>query len=91
MIIFTLSFFQKLNDFVFQLDKVVISFGSSSKATTKHAGSGTTKHNGGSTDAALQTLVDKMWGDDQDRPSATQVTMNWGEHISGKTGTKGAK
>ncbi|KAF1748883.1 hypothetical protein GCK72_025350 [Caenorhabditis remanei] len=72
------------------LDKVVVSFGESTKATTKHAGSATTKHNGGTTDAALQTLVDKMWSEDQDRPSAAQVTMNWGEKISGKTGTKQA-
>ncbi|ULT84107.1 hypothetical protein L3Y34_013026 [Caenorhabditis briggsae] len=69
------------------LDKVVISFGESNKATTKHTGSATTKHNG-ATDAALQTLVDKMWAEDQDRPTAAQVTMNWGAHISGKSGSK---
>lgn len=71
------------------LDKVVISFGASNKATTKHSGSATTRHNG-ATDAALQTLVDKMWAEDQDRPTAAQVTMNWGAKISGKTGTKQA-
>ncbi|EGT32179.1 hypothetical protein CAEBREN_21914 [Caenorhabditis brenneri] len=72
------------------LDKVVIGFGASSKATTKHSGSATTKKNGGASDPALQTLVDKMWSVDQDRPTAAQVKMNWGEHMNGKTGTKQA-
>ncbi|CAI2357953.1 unnamed protein product [Caenorhabditis sp. 36 PRJEB53466] len=71
------------------LDQVTISFGSSSKATTHHSGKATTKKHT-TTDAALQTLVDKMWNEDQDRPSSTQVTINWGTHISGKTGEKQA-
>uniref|UniRef100_A0A8R1HVZ2 Poly(U)-specific endoribonuclease n=1 Tax=Caenorhabditis japonica TaxID=281687 RepID=A0A8R1HVZ2_CAEJA len=68
------------------LDKVTISFEQGHKATTHHSGSGTTKRS--STDPALQTLVDQMWNVDQDRPSAAQVTLNWGTKISGKSGIK---
>ncbi|CAI5454779.1 unnamed protein product [Caenorhabditis angaria] len=72
------------------VDKVGVSFGGSASGTTKHhSGSETTKKPSGN-DADLQTLVDKMWNEDQDRPTGNQVTMNWGSHISGKSGTKQA-
>ncbi|CAB3399585.1 unnamed protein product [Caenorhabditis bovis] len=35
-----------------------------------------------------QKLVDTMWNEDKDKPTAAEVQMDWGTHISGKTGTK---
>ncbi|CAB3399590.1 unnamed protein product [Caenorhabditis bovis] len=69
------------------IDTVTISFAGTHKGTTKHSGSATTRKPIAS-DADLQKLVDTMWNEDKDKPTAAEVQMDWGTHISGKTGTK---